>query len=553
MKLKLFKTMGICVAALSLCMSCYADGTCDVTYKYMESKVIISGTAATDEKFVALQILDGGKEFDKPYADENVLFCDQTVPTDGKYSFEVEYDCVGGEYAARLATNKGIKDTFDIVIVATGDVEAAYDELNESAKNNDFDTFMSVINTKRNELNFGFVLSDGKSLGSEVADYFDYVKKNPLSIEEESKNVSIFKIYITAYALNGKETDNIDSVMDSLCFEDSEFLADYHDIADTEGIQKYFTEKMSGKSIGDLDEFELAAKEALILTTVRYADGSDDVKNVLQEYGEAIGITKSASDSVYRQLSGQDFDDGDALKNRFNSLGEGSSSSNAGNGGSSGGSRGSGSSGGGGTVGSFGGEYNMEPIADAAANETIKMSFEDLDGVMWASEAILALADKGIVNGKGNNMFAPDDPVTREEFTKILVGAMKLDNGQEVADGFADVSEDEWYFRYVNIAREEEIVSGIGDGLFGVGSPITREDMAVMLCNALKSRNVALTITEVAFEDAAEISDYAVEAVSALYNLGAVNGVSETEFMPKGIATRAQAAKVIYGVLELLQ
>ena len=58
---------------------------------------------------------------------------------------------------------------------------------------------------------------------------------------------------------------------------------------------------------------------------------------------------------------------------------------------------------------------------------------------------------------------------------------------------------------------------------------------------------------EPTFDDMGQISDYALDAVAALYKMGIVNGVSETEFAPLDGATRAQAAKIVYGVLDLIQ
>ena len=47
--------------------------------------------------------------------------------------------------------------------------------------------------------------------------------------------------------------------------------------------------------------------------------------------------------------------------------------------------------------------------------------FDDLDAVPWAAESILRLAERHIVSGKSGRQFAPEDPVTREEFVKLLV------------------------------------------------------------------------------------------------------------------------------------
>ena len=74
-----------------------------------------------------------------------------------------------------------------------------------------------------------------------------------------------------------------------------------------------------------------------------------------------------------------------------------------------------------------------------------------------------------------------------------------------------------------------------------------------MVCNALKFKGKDLPNAELAFEDKDIISDYAIDSVAALYKLGVVNGISETQFDPQGKATRAQAAKIIYGVLNDLK
>ena len=102
----------------------------------------------------------------------------------------------------------------------------------------------------------------------------------------------------------------------------------------------------------------------------------------------------------------------------------------------------------------------------------------------------------------------------------------------------------------MNIAALNGIVQGIGNNCFGSRNTITRQDMCVMLYNALRQRKPDLTGDELVFEDSGLIAEYAKPAVAALYKMGAVNGVSSTEFEPEGYATRAQAAKIIYSVLD---
>ena len=158
----------------------------------------------------------------------------------------------------------------------------------------------------------------------------------------------------------------------------------------------------------------------------------------------------------------------------------------------------------------------------------------------------MALADNGIINGKTDNEFYPNDKVTREEFAKLLVCMARLENSAYSNDHFTDVGADAWYSRYVNIAYENGICNGIGGGYFGVGKEITRQDMSVMVHNLLKSNHESMNPLHTEFADDEDISDYAKPAVSSLSAMGVINGVGDNMFAPKDNATRAQAAVIIY-------
>lgn len=180
-------------------------------------------------------------------------------------------------------------------------------------------------------------------------------------------------------------------------------------------------------------------------------------------------------------------------------------------------------------------------------------TFNDLGGVEWAAEAINKLAEKGIINGKAQNTFAPNDNITRAEFAKILVNALNLTDPNATADALSDVKAGEWYYSSVASAFTKGVIKGRDDGQFGVNDSISRQDMAVLLYRAAQAANYTLPVLaeEVNFADAAQIDDYAKEAVTALQRAKIINGVSETEFAPKATATRAAAAKMIYGIYNL--
>ncbi|MCI5892028.1 MAG: S-layer homology domain-containing protein [Clostridiales bacterium] len=169
--------------------------------------------------------------------------------------------------------------------------------------------------------------------------------------------------------------------------------------------------------------------------------------------------------------------------------------------------------------------------------------FTDIADVEWAKEAILALSNLGIVNGMGDGVFAPQQQVTREQFAKMIVGVMGYSVDSNAVTEFSDANGD-WYTPYIAAAAQNGLVTGREDGTFGVGDNITRQDMAVIIFRALGSN--ASEIHE--FTDSADISGYAVEAVSALYNMGIISGYTDGSFGPKDNATRAEAAKMLYGV-----
>ena len=177
--------------------------------------------------------------------------------------------------------------------------------------------------------------------------------------------------------------------------------------------------------------------------------------------------------------------------------------------------------------------------------------FSDLDSVPWAREAIQELAKRNILNGKGNGRFDPDGNVTREEFAKLIVNAFNIKNKSEADIEFSDVKKGMWYESYVNIASSCGIVNGYGDGKFGTGDCITRQDCAVMLLRALEYMGKDTSVHQnVSFDDEGEISDYAKKAVDILSAMNVINGKGNNLFVPKAFCSRAEAAVMFYRLIK---
>lgn len=174
------------------------------------------------------------------------------------------------------------------------------------------------------------------------------------------------------------------------------------------------------------------------------------------------------------------------------------------------------------------------------------MAFSDLDEAKWAKEEITMLAKLGLINGRGDNTFKPNDPVTRAEFLKMTLSCLMIAEERGNTD-FLDVVESDWYYPTVATALRYGIVSGIDDDFFAPNKKITREEMAVMLYRAMQNRSIEFEEVKdnFSFEDKGEISEFASASVEYLYRVGIINGYSEAEFAPKNTATRAQAAKML--------
>jgi secreted pullulanase len=177
-------------------------------------------------------------------------------------------------------------------------------------------------------------------------------------------------------------------------------------------------------------------------------------------------------------------------------------------------------------------------------------SFADVQAGHWASAAIKSLTARHIVTGINDKQFAPQANVTRAEFAAMLIRALGLK--AEGAASFADVGADKWYSAYVATASKLGIVNGRSDQVFAPNETISREEMAVMLIRAyaVKKGEAASSATaESTFTDRSQISKWASESVAAAEKLGLIQGRANEIFVPKGKMTRAESAQVIYNLL----
>ena len=200
-----------------------------------------------------------------------------------------------------------------------------------------------------------------------------------------------------------------------------------------------------------------------------------------------------------------------------------------------------------------GGTVTAPTVTPEPQTPTATSKYSDVAKSHWANEAVEALSDKGIINGFDDGTFAPNSSVKREEFAKMIAIVGGYDTDTDVESVFSDAPQDAWYVPFINAVYENGVVSGIGDGKFGVGMNITRQDMCVMMYNVLKSLTTLPEAKDNSFKDGEDIADYAEEAINVLSAAGVINGDDDGNCNPKSSATRAEAAQMLYNALELLK
>ncbi len=224
---------------------------------------------------------------------------------------------------------------------------------------------------------------------------------------------------------------------------------------------------------------------------------------------------------------------------------------------------------------------------DNTGTENNSLRFTDLDDHAWAADEINALAADGIIKGTTASTFSPASNITRADFALLLVRAFKLES--ENTENFVDVSANDYFATELAIARNTGIINGIGDNKFAPRNTITRQDMMVIVYRALEAyltlkgseaeRNVGAAmndspvdyqnrdvtepgemgpsndgggISPSLYPDFANVADYAKTAVSALVGAGLVNG-KNGRIAPTDYTTRAEVAVLLKRILDYVK
>lgn len=166
--------------------------------------------------------------------------------------------------------------------------------------------------------------------------------------------------------------------------------------------------------------------------------------------------------------------------------------------------------------------------------------FSDVEG-HYAQQAILSVESRGWMLGVSSTKFQPNSPLTRAQAVAIIVRALRLQAaGPEVT--FADTA-NHYARKEIGIARQHNIIAGVGGNRFAPDLPVTREQMAIILDNALPLRDVPEG-TQVGFPDVSQ-GRASYEPIRRMSYNGLITGYPDGRYHPFDRITRAQMAVIM--------
>lgn len=179
------------------------------------------------------------------------------------------------------------------------------------------------------------------------------------------------------------------------------------------------------------------------------------------------------------------------------------------------------------------------------------ISFSDVPDTAWFNRAVTYITAKSISAGPASDSFQPNEKLTRGDFLVMLMKAYGIEPDANPADNFADAG-NTYYTGYLAAAKRMELTGGIGNNMYAPENQITRQELFTLLFRVLKDigklpqDSSGKTLAD--FTDAGQIAPYATQAMKLLVETGTISG-SSGMLNPACTTTRAEMAQVLYNLL----
>lgn len=545
----------IAAAALAVALTAtgaFAAAEIEQSADFLTGKISLQGKHGAAGTTVTLQVFSGGKQisdFTEPsQAQSYAAYVDQDkTAEDGTFNFTMRYKGESENLNGYIlfdgaAGSQPFKIDFRSRDEYLGLIERLNSDTAEKA------AFADLCAKNLYLLGISDAMAQKTDINAAAGILYGDVRVKKLSTTDGAENTGRFMNFIAAQMANEKKLDSISEYLPKMSVE-KELADNIRFFTASAAADKYFAGVMNGIKISSQAAMTDALTEAMLLTAVKYSQGFANLQRVCNEYADFIGISENKySAAVYKSVTGTSPSSISALASALSAA-----SKNAGESFHGGGTGGAGGGGGSSYKGNSLPLNGVEMKDAFAEKDKINMPFEDMSDAAWAYTAVSVLSNLGIVSGKEPNRFYPNDYITREEFIKLIICAAGIDADKSASAGFSDVDDSKWYSNYVNSAYANGVCKGMSDQLFGVGENILRQDAAVMIYNSIVDKSKMKNEQKTEFADFEDIDGYARKAVTELHNASVINGIGDNIFAPGNLLTRAEAAQIIYGSLELIK
>ena len=172
--------------------------------------------------------------------------------------------------------------------------------------------------------------------------------------------------------------------------------------------------------------------------------------------------------------------------------------------------------------------------------------FPDVDENDWFYDEVVYVYENGLMNGVENNQFAPNTATNRAMLATILYRLA----GEPAVSGdlpFTDVESGTWYTDAVLWAAQNGIVNGLGENTFAPMNTLTREQLVTMLYRYAEAKgyDVSASADLSGYPDAGQVQDYAQPAMAWAVAENIIQGMEDGTLKPAGNASRAQIATIL--------
>ena len=550
---KIFVCLALCVATLSTLAEAATINSPHINYS--SNTITISGNVGSEYegRFVSLFVINPGKSFSDIQTDANVLnWYDQSrVDSNGDYSFTYEPVAQTGDYNYFVTVDGMLQTQYSpqpFKYFSPGEIEIVWEKINNAIKNDivadiqwviekraeilqiDTGDFEALSDENKARIYKGIVRSEIGSIDEFKLCFEETIKANGIyNTDDFDTFKQLFEAEIphfnqTAVDIYNSFSEEKDAIISHMMSQDFYNMGEMSDLFVSEVL---LTKLNKAKLWTEIDSFINSDYKIYDASAASYktSNNRSEISSALLE-----NIPFASMDSFKTML----------YKCLEQTTPETKPPQSKGGGGGGGGSR---------------VNFSASTPSSDSKNETEENRlFSDVTDNYWAYKEIYELYNAGVIAGYDNGTFRPESSITRAEFLKMLISALKIEADTDKEAPFKDVAKTEWYYDCIRDGYNAGLINGTADNTFAPDSLITREDIATIVYRTFAYKKYDIASSDMPdYTDSSDISDYAKAAVATLGKEKILLGYENGVFAPHKVATRAETAVIISRLLNCVK